>query len=100
MTAQPAFVIDIVIPVYNAPDDLRACVDSVLAHLRPDVRLVLIDDASPDPRIADYFAQLERRAHPQAVLLRNARNLGFTGTANRGMQLSRADVILLNPTRS
>jgi GT2 family glycosyltransferase/glycosyltransferase involved in cell wall biosynthesis len=97
MTAQSAaFVIDIVVPVYNAPDDVRACVDSVLAHLRPDVRLVLIDDASPDPRIATYFAELERRAHPQVLLLRNAQNLGFTGTANRGMQLSRADVVLLN----
>ena len=30
------------------------------------------------------------------MLLRNERNLGFTGTANRGMQLSRADVVLLN----
>ena len=96
MTAKSAFVIDIVVPVYNAPHDLRACVDSVLTHLRPDVRLVLIDDASPDPRIAGYFAELEQRAHPQVVLLRNAQNLGFTGTANRGMQLSRADVILLN----
>src|SRR5260221_4682949 len=96
MTAQSAFVIDIVVPVYNAPDDLRACVDSVLAHLRPDVRLVLIDDGSPDPRIAAYFAELEQRAHPQVALLRNEQNLGFTGTANRGMQRSRADVILLN----
>lgn len=92
----PHYVIDVVVPVYNAPDDVRACVDSVLAHLRPDVRLVLIDDASPDPRIGEYFAELEARAHPQVVLLRNDENLGFTGTANRGMALSRADVILLN----
>ncbi|MEO8751644.1 MAG: glycosyltransferase [Casimicrobiaceae bacterium] len=90
------FVIDVVVPVYNAPDDVRLCVASVLAHLRPDVRLVLIDDASPDTRIADIFAEMETRAHPQVVLLRNEQNLGFTGTANRGMQLSRADVILLN----
>ena len=96
MSAPAHFVIDVVVPVYNAPDDVRACVESVLAHLRPDVRLVLIDDASPDPRIAQYFGELERRAHPQVVLLRNERNLGFTGTANRGMQLSRADVVLLN----
>ena len=96
MSAAAHFVIDIVVPVYNAPDDLRACVESVLAHLRPDVRVVLIDDASPDPRIAEFFEELERRAHPQVVLLRNERNLGFTGTANRGMQLSRADVVLLN----
>ncbi|MCC7328468.1 MAG: glycosyltransferase [Burkholderiales bacterium] len=92
----PHYVIDIVVPVYNAADDLRRCVDSVLTHLRPDVRLVLIDDASPDPRVAACFADYERLAHPQLVLLRNEVNLGFTGTANRGMQLSRADVVLLN----
>jgi len=91
-----SFVIDIVVPVYNAADDVRVCVASVLAHLRPDVRVVLIDDASPDARIAQFFAELETRAHPQVMLLRNERNLGFTGTANRGMELSRADVVLLN----
>ncbi|MFO1322734.1 MAG: glycosyltransferase [Burkholderiales bacterium] len=96
MTTPAHFVIDIVVPVYNAPDDVRACVASVLAHLRPDVRVVLIDDASPDPAIAGLFAELESRAHPQLTLLRNENNLGFTGTANRGMQLSRADVVLLN----
>ncbi|MEO8755348.1 MAG: glycosyltransferase [Casimicrobiaceae bacterium] len=90
------FVIDIVVPVYNAPGDVRTCVASVLAHLRPDVRMVLIDDASPDPGIATYFADLAQSAHPQVTLLRNEVNLGFTGTCNRGMQLSRADVVLLN----
>ncbi|MEO6565392.1 MAG: glycosyltransferase family 2 protein, partial [Casimicrobiaceae bacterium] len=93
---EPHFVIDVVVPVYNAPEDLRLCVASVLANLRPDVRLVIIDDASPNPGVATYFEELRARAHPQVVLLRNEVNLGFTGTANRGMGLSRADVILLN----
>ena len=44
--------VDIVVPVYNAPEDLRICIDSVLAHTTGAYRLVLIDDASPDPRIA------------------------------------------------
>lgn len=92
----PHYVIDVVVPVYNAPDDARLCVASVLATLRPDVRAVLIDDASPHPGVAAFFAEMEQRAHPQVVLLRNDVNLGFTGTANRGMGLSRADVILLN----
>lgn len=97
MTHHPvAFVLDIVVPVYNAPEDVRRCIDSVLAHLRPDVRLVVIDDASPDPAIAPLLQALEQRAHPQVLVLRNERNLGFTGTANRGMALSRAEVILLN----
>ena len=97
MTTSMSFnAADVVVPIYNASSDVRACATSVLAHLRPDVRLILIDDASPDPGIAEYFAELERLAHPQVVLLRNEKNLGFTGTANRGMQLSRANVVLLN----
>ena len=97
MTADGRFsAADVVVPVYNAPADVRACVASVLLHLRPDVRLVLIDDASPDPAIPAYFAELEGLAHPQLLLLRNEQNLGFTGTANRGMQLSCANVVLLN----
>ena len=89
-------VIDVVIPVYNAAADVARCVASVLAHTDRAYRLVLIDDASPDPAIAACFAELERRALSHVVLLRNERNQGFTGTANRGLRLSRADVVLLN----
>jgi len=53
--------IDIVVPVYNAADDVRRCVDSVLAHPREGCRLVLIDDGSPDPAIRTYFAELAAR---------------------------------------
>ena len=88
--------VDVVVPVYNAVDDLERCVESVLAHTDCRYRLVLIDDASPDPAVASYFAALAQRALPQVVLLRNRRNRGFPRTANRGMLLSRADVVLLN----
>jgi GT2 family glycosyltransferase len=88
--------IEIVVPVYNAPADLRACVESVLAHTSAPYGLVLIDDASTDPAIAEYFDELAKRELPALTLLRNDRNLGFTLTANRGMSRSRADVVLLN----
>ncbi len=89
--------VDVVVAVYNAPADLARCVDSVLAHTRGAYRLVLIDDASEDPAIGTHFAALAARALPQVVLLRNDVNLGFTGTANRGLRLSSsADVVLLN----
>jgi len=95
-TAGPSPHVDIVVPVYNAPDDLRDCVDSVLACTTGAFTLVLIDDGSTDPRIAAFFDVLERRRDPRIELLRNARNTGFTATANRGMTRSRADVVLLN----
>ncbi|HEY2818640.1 MAG TPA: glycosyltransferase, partial [Casimicrobiaceae bacterium] len=90
------FSIDIVIPVYNAADDVRRCVQSVLAHNHDDCRITLIDDGSPDPGIAALFAELEERRLPQVLLLRNPRNVGFTGTANRGIANSTVDVVLLN----
>jgi GT2 family glycosyltransferase/glycosyltransferase involved in cell wall biosynthesis len=88
--------VDIVVPVYNAPDDVARCLDAVLAHTAGDYRLVVIDDASPDPRVGALLRTLEQRALPHVTVLRNDANLGFTGTANRGMTRSRADVVLLN----
>ena len=88
--------VDVVVPVYNAPADFRRCVESVLAHTSGDYSLVVIDDASPDPGVQAYFEELRSRALPWLTLLRNDRNVGFTGTANRGMTRSDADVVLLN----
>ena len=90
--------VDIVVPVYNAAADLTRCVDSVLEHTTGDWQLILIDDASPDPAIRNYFATLEARRLPRVRLLANASNQGFTLTANRGIGEARrgADVVLLN----
>lgn len=88
--AQPKVVV--VVPVYDAPEDVRVCLDAVLAHTR-DVHLVVIDDASPNPAITPLLMGYANRA----TLLRNERNLGFTATANRGMEFAAdADVVLLN----
>lgn len=90
--------IDIVVPVYNAAEDLKRCVDSVLRHTNGDYRLWLIDDASPDAAINSYFSEIRSRALPRVRCESNKTNLGFTLTANLGMKLSRqsADVVLLN----
>src|SRR3990167_5857541 len=88
--------IDIIIPVYNAYDDLQRCLDSVRRTTAPQHRIILIDDCSPDVRIGEYFETLRKQADPSVTLLRNEVNLGFVGTVNRGMALSQNDVILLN----
>ncbi|MCL2297402.1 MAG: glycosyltransferase [Proteobacteria bacterium] len=93
--------VDIIVPVYNAAADVAQCVASVLEKTSGDYRLILIDDASPSPDIGRLFERWEKEDVPQRILLRNEVNLGFTGTANRGMRLShhahpRRDVVLLN----
>ena len=86
--------IDIVIPVYNALEDLKLCVESVKKHTDLTLdRLVLIDDRSPDANVFPYMMSLEQ---PGIVVLQNELNQGFSGTVNRGMTYSDRDVILLN----
>ena len=98
MLHPPGTAIDIIVPVYNAADDLKRCVDSILLHTRGDYQLLLFDDASPDPAIGAYFEELQSRALPQVHCQSNDSNVGFTLTANRGMSSARdgADVVLLN----
>jgi GT2 family glycosyltransferase/glycosyltransferase involved in cell wall biosynthesis len=86
----------VVVPIYNAPDDVRRCAASVLDRTRGDFRLVLIDDASPDPGVREALREIEQRGDRRIELLANERNLGFTATANRGMMQSGSDVVLLN----
>lgn len=85
-----------IIPVYNAVEDVARCIDSVRQHSPTDCRIVLIDDCSPDERIAALFAALAVEADTRIVLLKNTSNMGFVGTVNRGMSLSCNDVVLLN----
>ncbi|HEY3347619.1 MAG TPA: glycosyltransferase family 2 protein [Nitrospirota bacterium] len=87
---------DIIVPVYNAPEDLRECVDSVLKHTDAPYRLVIIDDNSTDGGVSEYLDALERRGLGNVVIKRNGANLGFVGTVNRGMGESGSDVVLLN----
>lgn len=87
--------VTIVIPVYDDFIATRRCIESVLAH-RParGARIILVEDASPDPRISAY---LDGLSAPDLVVWRNALNLGFVGATNRGMDAATAgDVLLLN----
>ncbi|MBK8742499.1 MAG: glycosyltransferase [Betaproteobacteria bacterium] len=87
--------IDVIIPIYNAHDDLVRCLASVLERTTGEYRLLLIDDASPDARIAPLLQGLAARDSRIRVST-NARNLGFIGTVNRGFDETTGDVILLN----
>ena len=92
-----AAAVDVIVPVYRGLDDTRRCIESALAaSCRTPFRLVVINDASPEPEVTDWLRSLQDR-DPRLVLLENEANLGFVGTVNRGMALSQSgDVVLLN----
>lgn len=94
---EPAWV-DIVVPVYRGLAQVKACLNSVLHSLpqnRTKARLIVVDDASPEPALSDWLRQLA--AQNGCVYLRNRHNLGFVEAANRGMRHHAGhDVLLLN----
>jgi GT2 family glycosyltransferase/glycosyltransferase involved in cell wall biosynthesis len=88
--------VDIIVPVYRGLTETRRCIESVLAApVKTDFQLIVIDDRSPEPELVVYLDSLA--AEKRITLLRNADNLGFVATVNKGMQLHPdRDVLLLN----
>lgn len=92
-------IVDIIIPVYNAYDFTKACINSVIANTDLSRHtLVVINDMSPDDRIAPMLKDFEVRYSKtlNVKFINNEENLGFVGTVNKGMTLSDHDVLLLN----
>ena len=90
--------VSIVIPVYRELALVRACIESVKKSLPQNhtpARIVVIDDSSPEPALSAWLDKLA--AMGDITLLRNACNLGFIETTNRGMRVHpNDDVLLLN----
>lgn len=88
--------VTVVVPIHNALPLVEQCVDSVLAHTTGRYRLLLLDDASTDPRLWPRL-EVYCRAYSQVACIRHHQNRGFTATINHGCRLSgQDDVVLLN----
>jgi glycosyltransferase involved in cell wall biosynthesis len=85
--------VDVIIPCYQYAHYLRACVESVLAQPRVDVRVLVIDDASPDdtPQVAAALVRQDRRVEYR----RHEVNQRHIATYNEGLRWASADYTLL-----
>jgi GT2 family glycosyltransferase/glycosyltransferase involved in cell wall biosynthesis len=87
--------VDVVVPVHGGLDLTLACLGSVLTDLPAWARILVVDDASPDPRVGVELGRLAATGH--ITLLGHTANKGFPATANKGMRHDIArDVVLLN----
>jgi len=94
--SKPKLDLSIIVPIYNAYDEVTRCIDSVInttAHL--PCNIILIDDASPDERIRTLLSKYKNISNINVVF--NEQNMGYTRTVNKGISLANNnDVILLN----
>jgi GT2 family glycosyltransferase/glycosyltransferase involved in cell wall biosynthesis len=87
--------VDVVVPVHGGLEQTLACLASVLADLPRWAQVIVVDDASPDPRVVREIGELA--AHHRITLLAQPVNQGFPRTANVGMRHDATrDVVLLN----
>ena len=86
--------ISIIIPIFNAYEDTKKCIESVLEHTTVKFKLILIDDKSTDSRISELLDEYEN--FKNILIIRNKVNKGFTKNVNIGIKNSSNDVILLN----
>jgi GT2 family glycosyltransferase len=83
----------IIVPVHNALEETRRCLDALVLHGASESSVLVIDDASTEPGVEALLEHLP----PEWVHVRNENNLGFVATVNLGMALAgQDDVILLN----
>ena len=85
--------VDVVIPCYNYAHFLRTCVESVLYQSGVDVRVLIIDDASPDntPEVCRELVAQDSRVE----FRRHSQNLGHVRTYNEGIEWARGEYMLL-----
>lgn len=82
--------VSIVIPVYNTKDYLRICIDSILIQTYPNIKIIVIDDASDD-NILDI---IENYRNNKIVFHRLNKNQGPGGARNEGLKLATGKYIM------
>jgi GT2 family glycosyltransferase len=91
--AGPRF--SILTPVYDTPADvLRAMLDSVRAQRFEDWELCLVDDASPDPGIAEAL-DAAAAEDGRVRILRRKENGGIVAASNDALGMARGEFIAL-----
>ena len=87
--------VTVVVPVFNAPAETKACIESVLAALPPWAELLISDDASSDPAISSVLCSFEGLHGVRIV--RRPQNSGYTINVNEAIRSTPSgDILLLN----
>lgn len=84
LAASPNALVDVIVPVYNHPELVAACIGRMASTTSVPYRLTLIDDGSPDPQTKAYL--LTQGA--QAKLMWNRENMGFPATVNKAAKVA------------
>lgn len=82
--------ISVIIPVYNAEDNIRHCLDSILPQLTDEDEVILLNDGSTDKSI---YVLKEYETNYDIVRVIDKINEGVANTRNRGIDEATGEYI-------
>jgi GT2 family glycosyltransferase/glycosyltransferase involved in cell wall biosynthesis len=96
VTVMPARApLAVVMPVYRDLEVTQAALESLFAAAPAGVKIIIVDDASPEAGLSAWLADLA--ASGRITLQRHAGNAGFPAAVNTGLAMAAGhDVLLLN----
>lgn len=85
--------LSVIIPLYNAGDDFRTCMESLITQTWTALEIIIINDGSTDNsvEIAKYYAE----NYPHVRLLHQA-NAGASVARNRGIEVATGKYVALS----
>jgi GT2 family glycosyltransferase/glycosyltransferase involved in cell wall biosynthesis len=85
----------VVVPVFNAYTDVVECIESLIASTPTDTPILILDDASDDPRIPETLGALAEGN--SLAYVRKSSNSGFVSTVNLAFKwCAPRDVVVVN----
>lgn len=85
-------MIDIGIASYGNPDALSAAIRSIQARTDGEWRLLIVDNASPDPRVREVIAAAAAD-DPRIIPELREDNIGYVGAVNRIIEWAESDYV-------
>lgn len=82
--------VSVIIPVYNAEQYLRQCLDSIVEQTLSDIEVICVDDGSNDSSI-DILNEYKRKDSRVKVL--QQKNAGAGAARNRGMDIATGEYL-------
>jgi GT2 family glycosyltransferase/glycosyltransferase involved in cell wall biosynthesis len=87
----------VVVPIYNAHDEVICCLEAVVAHTPSSIAILVVDDAGTDQRAIQWLRTASARIPHHVVVLEHRDNKGYVKSCNAAFAATHGrDVVLLN----
>lgn len=87
--------VSIIVPVYNAEEHLKLCIDSILNQTYKNIEIILVNDGSTDNTLNIIKEYKEK--FPDIINIITKENTGVSDTRNLGLECAKR--ILYNVCR-